>query len=332
MAPSRTRVTGVVSVDSFHRLDRIPDEYAGRRVDKVLAVLFPQYSRSTLQLWLKQGRILIDDDIPSQKDKIHGGESVELSAPGTPVVEAAAEDIPLDVQFCDEHILVINKPAGLVVHPGAGNPRGTLMNALLFFDPDAYRLARAGIVHRLDKDTSGLMVIARCERVRLDLIEQLAARTMQRNYQALLHADLISGRKVDEPIGRHPRNRRIMAVRSDGKQAATHVRVLRRFGPVTLVRCTLESGRTHQIRVHMSFIGFPVVGDPLYGGAGRVPPDVSTALRDRIRNFGRQVLHAESLSLRHPSTREILTFSVGPPDDFAALHQALVREFSRGNH
>lgn len=310
-----------------HRLEHIPEEHAGERVDKVLARLFPQYSRSTLQQWLKQGRILIDDDIPSQKDKIHGGESVDLVEPDAPAVEAGAEDIPLEVRYSDAHILVLNKPAGLVVHPGAGNPAGTLMNALLHYDPAARRLPRAGIVHRLDKDTTGLMVIARTEPVRLCLIEQLAARTMKRQYLALLHGDLISGRSVDEPTGRHPRNRRVMAVRSDGKSAVTRIRVRRRFGPLTLVDCSLASGRTHQIRVHTSHIGFPIVGDPLYGGSGRVPRGVPEDLRERVRGFGRQALHAGLLSLKHPETGEMLTFTADPPEDFAALLQALHDEF-----
>lgn len=325
MAPPAVDCT--VAAESVHRLDGIPDEYAGQRVDKVLASLFPQYSRSTLQQWLKQGRILVDDDILSQKDKVHGGESVELAVPGAPVLEAEAEDIPLDLRYTDEHILVLNKPAGLVVHPGAGNPGGTLMNALLYFDPAACQLPRAGIVHRLDKDTTGLMVVARNEPARLDLIEQLASRRMRRRYLALLHGDLISGCEVDEPIGRHLYNRRLMAVRSDGKSAVTRFRVIRRFGPVTLVRCTLESGRTHQIRVHASHLGYPIVGDPVYGGAGRVPAGVSDALRERLRGFGRQALHAGSLTLKHPGTGETMEFEADPPEDFAALCEALTREF-----
>lgn len=324
------RVTGVATAEESHRLERVPDEYAGQRIDKVLAALFPQYSRSTLQQWLKQGRILVDDDIPSQKDKIHGGESVDLSVPDTPAVEAAAEAIPLDIRYSDDHILVLNKPAGLVVHPGAGNPAGTLMNALLHHDPRAAGLPRAGIVHRLDKETTGLMVVARDEAVRLDLIAQLAARTMRREYLALLHGDLISGRTIDEPIGRHPRNRRMMTVRPDGKSAVTQIRVLRRFGPMTLVRCTLQSGRTHQIRVHASCAGFPVVGDPLYGGTGKVPAGVSSALRSLVEGFRRQALHAETLALKHPATGETLSWSVDPPEDFVALQQALESELGGG--
>lgn len=323
-------MTGVDTVGENHRLDHVPEEYAGQRIDKVLAALFPQYSRSTLQQWLKQGRILVDDDIPSQKDKIHGGESVDLSVPDAPAVEAVAEAIPLDIRYSDDHILMLNKPAGLVVHPGAGNPAGTLMNALLHLDPRAARLPRAGIVHRLDKDTTGLMVVARDEAVRLDLIAQLAARTMRREYLALLHGDLISGRTIDEPIGRHPRNRRIMTVRRDGKSAVTQVRVLRRFGPMTLVRCTLQSGRTHQIRVHASFAGFPVVGDPVYGGTGKVPAGVTGELRSLVERFRRQALHAESLALKHPATGETLTWSADPPDDFVVLQQALENELGGG--
>ena len=320
----------MTAAESTHRLDRIPERYAGQRVDKVLASLFPQYSRSALQQWLKQGRVLLDDDIPSQKDKVQGGESVELAAPGAPVLEAAAEDIPLDVRYCDEHLLVIHKPAGLVVHPGAGNPHGTLMNALLHFDPAAARLPRAGIVHRLDKDTTGLMAIARNEPARLALIEQLAARTMKRRYLALLHGDLIAGRVIDEPVGRHPRNRRMMTVRSDGKSAVTRVRVLKRFGPLTLVQCMLETGRTHQIRAHAAHVGFPLVGDPVYGGAGRVPAGVSEALREHIRGFARQALHAESLSLKHPGTGDEVSLTAAPPDDLAALLHLVEEELGDG--
>ncbi|MGA8260287.1 MAG: RluA family pseudouridine synthase [Arenicellales bacterium] len=316
--------------ESERRLDRIPGEYAGQRLDKVLASMFPQYSRSALQQWLKQGRVLVDDDIPAQKDKVQGGESVELSVPGEPALEAAAEDIPLDLRHRDEHILVVNKPAGLVVHPGAGNPRGTLMNALLHFDPAARALPRAGIVHRLDKDTTGLMVIARSEAVRLDLIEQLAARSMKRRYLALLIGDLISGREVVDPIGRHPRNRRMMTVRTDGREALTRIRVLERFGPVTLVRCDLGTGRTHQIRVHASHIGFPVLGDPVYGGAGHVPAGLSGELRSRIQGFRRQALHAESLTLKHPGTGNTRSFSAEPPEDLAALLDAIETELAHG--
>lgn len=318
------------SAGSIQRLDCIPAEYAGQRVDKVLASLFPQYSRSALQQWLKQGRVLVDDDILSQKDKVHGGESVELAVPGTPVLDAVAENIPLDLRFSDSHILVLNKPAGLVVHPGAGNPGGTLMNALLYFDTAAGGLPRAGIVHRLDKDTTGLMVVARNEPARLDLIGQLASRKMRRQYLALLYGDLISGCEVDEPIGRHPKNRRIMTVRTDGKSATTHFRVVRRFGSLTLARCTLESGRTHQIRVHANHLGYPIVGDPSYGGSGRVPAGVSDGLRERIRGFGRQALHAGSLTLKHPDTAETMVFEADPPEDFTALCEALYREFGHG--
>ncbi|HSH40797.1 MAG TPA: 23S rRNA pseudouridine(1911/1915/1917) synthase RluD [Arenicellales bacterium] len=312
------------------RAAQIPDELSGERVDKALARLFPQYSRSALQQWLRQGLILVDDDIPAQKDKVHGGETVELVVPDAPALEEAAEDIPLQVIYSDEQILVLNKPAGLVVHPGAGNHSGTLMNGLLHFDPGARRLPRAGIVHRLDKDTTGLMVVARSEPARLRLIEELAQRTMTREYLALLHGDLISGRTVDEPIGRHPRNRRLMAVRADGRSAVTHFRVERRFGPLTLARCRLESGRTHQIRVHASHIGFPIVGDPLYGGTGRVPAGVSEALREQVRAFGRQALHAASLSLNHPETGEVMTFTAPLPEDFSRLLQAVDEELGNG--
>jgi len=312
------------------RVDRIPAEYAGQRVDKALARLFPEYSRSTLQRWLDQGRILLDEDIPRRRDKVHGGESVELSVPDAPAVEALPEDIPLDVRHRDAQILVINKPAGLIVHPGAGNPSGTVMNALLHLDADAGRMPRAGIVHRLDKDTTGLMVVARTESARLNLIEQLAERSMSREYLALVHGDMIAGRIVDEPIGRHPRNRRLMAVRADGRSARTQMHVLRRFGSATLVRCILHSGRTHQIRVHASHSGFPVVGDPQYGGAGRVPGGVSDALRERVRGLGRQALHAAFLSLVHPASGERASFSVDPPADFAGLLAALEEESGHG--
>jgi len=319
-----------VAAGASHRLDAIPEAYAGQRLDKVLAALFPQYSRSALQQWIKEGRVLVDDDIPSQKDKIHGGESVDLSVPDAPAVAAPAEAIALDIRYRDDDMLVLSKPAGLVVHPGAGNPTGTLMNALLHLDPASSRLPRAGIVHRLDKDTSGLLVVARNEPARLALIEQLASRSMRREYLALVHGDLISGRTVDEPIGRHPRNRRMMAVRRDGRSAATRLRVLRRFGAITLVRCALHSGRTHQIRVHAAHAGLPVVGDPLYGGTGRMPAGISSGLRALIGAFRRQALHAETLALHHPASGEPLTWSLALPEDFARLLRALEGELGGG--
>ncbi|KPK51619.1 MAG: ribosomal large subunit pseudouridine synthase D [Thiotrichales bacterium SG8_50] len=289
------------------------------RLDALLAGLMPEFSRSQLQRWVKEGDVLVDHKQLRPRDHLTGGETVLINVPDAPVQDWAAQTIPLDIVFEDDHILVLNKPAGLVVHPGAGNPDSTLLNALLSHAPSLRGLARAGIVHRLDKETSGLMVIARTERARLSLIEQLSTRELHREYTTIVNGVMISGGTVNEPIGRHPKDRKRMAVVSRGKPAISHYRVIERFRAHTLVNVKLETGRTHQIRVHMAYIHFPVLGDPVYGGRLRLPPDSDEAFIRSLRNFRRQALHARRLGLVHPVTGKELFWEVPLPADMEKL-------------
>lgn len=314
--------------DSDAKYAIVPQHSAGQRFDKVVAQLFPEYSRSTLQKWMKQGRILLDEELPKQKDKVQGGEPVEVFPAIEMRQESAAQPVPIDIIHRDAEIMVINKPSDLVVHPGAGNLDNTLLNGLLYIQPELRQLPRVGIVHRLDKDTSGLMVVATNESARLHLIEQLDKQSMGRSYLALVLGDMISGCSVDEPIGRDPKDRRRMMIRDDGRQALTHIRVIRRFGPITQVCCCLETGRTHQIRVHLRHIGFPIVGDPVYGGKRKIPAGISDALRKQLAQFKRQALHATELSLIHPGTNKPMCWHVDPPADFRYLMDGLAREFA----
>ena len=305
---------------------QIPETLAGRRLDQALAELFPDYSRSRLQLWLKAGKILLNQQPVAAKYRVVGGERVVIQAELEVQTEVQAQDIPLDIQYEDEHVLVLNKPAGLVVHPAAGNPDGTLQNALLYFDPQLGVLPRAGIVHRLDKDTSGLMMVARNLTAHKALVEQLQARTVHRTYLALVHGALTAGGTIEAPIGRHPRDRLRMAVVESGKPATSHYRVLERFPAHTLVEVRLETGRTHQIRVHMAHIHYPLVGDPLYGGRLRIPRAASPALRDAITGFRRQALHAVRLEFNHPASGEAVGWELGIPEDFSQLLDVLRSE------
>ena len=303
----------------------VPDEAAGRRFDAVLAELFPEYSRSRLAAWIKSGDALLAGEPARPRDPVRGGETVTLAAVAEVQTEAVAQDIPLDILYEDADLFVLDKPAGLVVHPGAGNPAGTLVNALLHRDPGLAVLPRAGIVHRLDKDTSGVMVVARTLQAHTALVAQLSAREVHRQYLAVVVGALVSGGTADAAIDRHPRDRLRMAVREDGKDAVTHYRLRERFRAHTALECRLETGRTHQIRVHMAHLKHPIVGDPLYGGSLRLPKGASEALIAALRGFKRQALHAEVLAFAHPVTGEAIRCEAPVPADMQAL-MALLRE------
>ena len=301
----------------------VPDHAAGRRFDAVLAELFPDYSRSRLSAWIKTGDARLDGREVRPRDPVRGGEVVTLNAVAEVQTHSAPEDIPLDVLYEDEHVFVIDKPAGLVVHPGAGNPTGTLVNALLHRDPRLNELPRAGIVHRLDKDTSGVMVVARTLPAHTSLVAQLASRGVHRQYVAVVVGALVSGGTANLPIDRHPRDRLRMAVRDDGRDAVTHFRLRERFRAHTLLECRLETGRTHQIRVHMAHLKHPIVGDPLYGGPLKLPKGASAELIEQLRGFRRQALHAETLEFAHPVSGEPVRCTAPIPADLKALVRAL---------
>jgi len=307
----------------------VPPEHAGERIDKVLAELFPAHSRSAIQRWLKQGLVLLDDEVPRQRDRVSGGEHVELLVPVESAVEWRPQPLDLEVIYEDQDLLVINKPAGLVVHPGAGNPDHTLLNGLLAYDPDLARLPRAGIVHRLDKDTSGLLVVARSERARQDLIEQLSQRRLSRVYLALVSGEMIAGGQIDEPIGRDPKDRRKMMVTAKGKPALTKYRVAEKFRAHTLVRVELKTGRTHQIRVHLRYRGFPLLGDPVYGERLKLPPHCAPELAAALRSMSRQALHAQALGLRHPVNGERMQWQSSVPEDMQQLIELLRNDRER---
>ena len=297
----------------------IPASCAGMRLDQALAQLFSEYSRSRLSQWLKSGQVRVNGEQRRARDKVWGGEKVEIQAQLEEQIEWEAEAIPLDIVFEDTQLIVINKPAGLVVHPAAGNPAGTLVNALLHHDPHLSTVPRAGIVHRLDKETSGLLVVAKTLTAQKSLVEQLQARKLLREYEAVVTGVMTAGGTVDAPIGRHPVQRKRMAVIPSGKPAVTHYRVVERFRAHTWIRCRLETGRTHQIRVHMAHIHFPLVGDPVYGGRLRLPKGCSETLTSTLRQFRRQALHARRLGLIHPQTGKSLEWIAHLPTDMEQL-------------
>jgi len=308
----------------------VPIHLGNKRLDKIAAELFPDFSRSRLQQWIVDGKLTVDGATRRGRDKMIGGENLELDV----VLEAEgnweAEDIPLNVVYEDDDILVINKPAGLVVHPAAGNYSGTLLNALLYRYPGIENVPRAGIVHRLDKDTTGLMVVAKTLQAQTQLVDQLQDRSMGREYEAITMGVMTGGGVVEAPIARHPTQRTKMSVAPEGmgKEAITHYRVLKKFNAHTHIRCKLETGRTHQIRVHMSHIGYPLVGDQTYFGRFRLPKGISLNLRQELQTFQRQALHARELSLWHPTTDEYMTWDVELPEDFEKLLQSLSDEQS----
>ena len=313
---------------SAPREARVPEAAAGRRFDAVLAELFPEYSRSRLAAWIKSGDALLDGAPARPRDLVRGGEAVSLVAETEEQTRAEPEDIPLDVLYEDSEVFVLDKPAGLVVHPGAGNPTGTLVNGLLHRDPRLAALPRAGIVHRLDKDTSGVMVVARTLQAHTALVAQLSAREVHRQYLAVVVGALVSGGTADAAIDRHPRDRIRMAVREDGKDAVTHYRLRERFHAHTLLECRLETGRTHQIRVHMAHLRHPIVGDPLYGGPLRLPRGASDELVAALRGFKRQALHAETLEFAHPASGEPVRVVAPVPADLQDLLRALREDTS----
>jgi 23S rRNA pseudouridine1911/1915/1917 synthase len=303
----------------------VPLSAAGRRFDQALAEMFPDYSRSRLSGWIKSGAVTLDGAQAPPRQLLRGGEQVRLQVELETEVTSAPEDIALDIVHEDEHLLVLNKPSGLVVHPGAGNPAGTLLNALLHHDPKLAELPRAGIVHRLDKDTSGLMVVAKTLPAYTALVDLLSRHEVERQYEAVVLGTMVAGGTVDEPIGRSMGDRLRQAVRDeeDGKRAVTHYRLRERFRAHSLLQCQLETGRTHQIRVHLAHIGHPLIGDPLYGGGLKLPKGAGAELITMLRGFRRQALHAEKLSFIHPISGEALSFSAERPSDQVALIEAL---------
>ena len=298
----------------------IPVASAGQRLDQALAALLPDYSRSRIHDWIKHERVTVNGRFLGVKDKVWGGEKVHVLPETHPAeVPAMPEDIALAIVYEDETLLVVNKPAGLVVHPGSGNWQGTMLNALLYHAPQLAGVPRAGIVHRLDKDTSGLLVVAKTLTSQTHLVRQLQARSVKREYLAVAHGLIAQDGKVDARIGRHPSQRTKMAVVHSGREAVTHYTVLEHLGHYTLIRCVLETGRTHQIRVHLQSIGHALVGDPVYGRASRTAT---------LRDFKRQALHAARLGLLHPVSGVHMEWQVEPPADFQALLDHLRMEIT----
>jgi 23S rRNA pseudouridine1911/1915/1917 synthase len=297
----------------------VPSDLGGQRLDQVAAQLFAEHSRSRLSAWIKEGLLTVDGAVLRPRDIVHGGARLELSAEQEAQGEWIAQDIELDIVYEDEQILVLDKPAGLVVHPAAGHADGTLLNALLHHVPDIVNVPRCGIVHRLDKDTTGLMVVAKTIEAQTRLVDQLQKRTVSRIYECIVIGVITAGGKIDAPIGRSSAQRQRMAVSDGGKPAVSHYRVLERFRSHTYTRVKLETGRTHQIRVHMSHVGYPLVGDPVYGGRFRIPPAASQTLVQSLKEFPRQALHARFLELDHPLTGQRMKWESPLPDDLVWL-------------
>jgi 23S rRNA pseudouridine1911/1915/1917 synthase len=301
----------------------VPAELGGHRLDQALAELLPDHSRSRIQQWVRLGRVWVDGKTLRPRDKLLGGEQVQLE----PLFEAEETSRPqpmgLNILYEDEAILVIDKPVGLVVHPAAGNPDGTLLNGLLHHDPALARVARAGIVHRIDKETSGLLVVARSPEAHTHLVAQLQAREIHREYRAIAQGQIIAGGSIDQPMGRHPSQRKRMAVLPNGKPAITHYRLLERFRAHSYLQVKLETGRTHQIRVHMAHIRHPLLGDPVYGGRLKLPGGASPELIEQLRGFRRQALHAFQLGLAHPFSGDWLEWQSPIPADMQHLLETL---------
>ena len=305
---------------------RVPIQCHGMRLDQVAAELFPDYSRNRLAKWIKEGRLTVDGRTVKPRDKATASAQVTLMVTDEPVIDWQPQSLPLDIIFEDEHILVVNKPAGVVVHPTAGHTYDTLVNALLAHAPELDALPRGGIVHRLDKETSGVMFVARSSLAHKSLVAQLSERTVSRTYCAVCTGALTGGGKIDAPIDRHPTARTKMAVVADGKPAVTHYRIAHRFKHYTQLQVNLETGRTHQIRVHMAHRKWPLIGDPVYGGRQRVPAGASDFLMSTLRGFPRQALHAQALEFEHPVSGGWMKFESDLPDDLVNLLKVLERE------
>ncbi|AXQ97347.1 23S rRNA pseudouridine(1911/1915/1917) synthase RluD [Pseudoalteromonas piscicida] len=310
----------------------VPVELGGKRLDQILAQLFPDFSRSRIKTWILEDKVTVDGEVfNTPREKLLGGESVAIETVIEAQREYEAQDIELDIVYEDDDILVINKPMGLVVHPGAGNPDGTVLNALLHHHPEIINVPRAGIVHRLDKDTTGLMVVAKTIQAQTHLVKNLQAReNFTREYEAICNGTMTAGGMIEKPIGRHATKRTHMAVHEMGKPAITHYRVAEKFRAHTRLRLRLETGRTHQIRVHMAYLNHPLIGDQLYGGRPRPPRNATQGLTEQLREFKRQALHAIKLSIAHPITGEMMTWEAPVPEDMIKLVAAL-REDTKEN-
>ncbi len=305
----------------------IGSEHAGQRLDRVLSELLPDYSRGRLQAWIKTGEILLNGRVCKPKDKVYGGEQIAMDATLEDCKSfVEPQKIALDVHYEDDSIIVINKPAGLVVHPAAGHADNTLQNALLYSWPDNAAVPRAGIVHRLDKLTSGLMVVAKTLIAHNSLVGQLSNKSVNREYWAIVYGVVTAGGKVDQPIGRHPIDRKKMSINLKGKLAVSYYRVVDRYRSHSLLAVKLETGRTHQIRVHMASIRYPLLGDPVYGGRLRIPKQASEQFTKSLRDFRRQALHARTLGLVHPLSGEQMTFTMEPPEDFTKMKLQLEKD------
>jgi len=312
----------------MEEITKIPDSMAGSRLDKALTALFPEYSRARLQQWIRDGSILVNGLSLRPKDKVKGGETVEINAQLEEAVAWKPQILPLVLLYEDEDLIVVNKPAGLVVHPGAGNQDNTLVNALLHHAPELAKLPRAGIIHRIDKETSGVLVVARSLTAHTSLVKQLQQHEFNREYQAIITGTLVAGGTIDAPIGRHPTHRTRMAVVDKGKPAVTHYRIIQRYRAHTHIRVQLETGRTHQIRVHMAYKRYPLVGDPVYGGRLKIPPNSSESFKNSLRKFPRQALHAIRLGLHHPKQEEWMEWTAALPNDM----QELLAELETDKH
>tara|TARA_B100001996_G_scaffold166900_1_gene127218 strand:+ start:94 stop:1038 length:945 start_codon:yes stop_codon:yes gene_type:complete len=301
----------------------VPKELEGKRLDLVLSKLFPKYSRSKIQSWIKAEEVIVNGSNCKQRNTVNYGDVIKINATLINIVKDKPESIKLNIIYEDNEIILINKQAGLVVHPGAGNPSHTLVNALLNFDKKLEHLPRAGIIHRLDKDTTGIMVIARTAISHNFLVKELQKKNIKRNYRAIICGQLIAGGKIENRIGRHPTYRTKMAVNNKGKLATTHYKIIKKYKHYTYLDIQLGTGRTHQIRVHMNSIKHPVIGDPLYGKNTFIKKGISASLRDHIKSFKRQALHAHNLEFTHPTKRKIISYKAELPDDMKTLIKTL---------